>query len=209
MNCNSSVIVTSSIVVVLSACSTSGPTLPENPVVGELAPMNLPAYKVGQQVDYINQLTGEPEYWMVTDVANDGTVSSTMSTGCKWSSSSSWFDAVGHWEDCGTGDWSAATSTALNTGTSLWPLNDGASAEYKFKRTNKAGESGTHQRTCNVSTANIDTGIGPLDTYKVVCKDSGGGADDVRTWYFNPEHGEIQFTRWKPEGGIRTHQRYL
>ena len=171
--------------------------------------MDLPTYKVGQQVDYTDELTGEPGYWTVTDIANDGTVSAKMSAGCKWSASSSWFDAVGIWEDCGTGDWSAATTTALGSDQSLWPLNDGTSAKYKFKRTNKVGASSTHRRACNVTTANIDTGIGPLDAYKVVCKDTSEGPIDVRTWYFNPEHGEILFTRWKSNGGMRTHHKYL
>ena len=210
MNNNSLIILGFSILTFLSACSTTGPALPENAAVGELPPMTLPAYKVGQQIDYINELTGNSEYWKVTNIAADGTVSATMSTGCKWNTSASWFDGVGGWEDCGgTGKWSAGTSTALGTGPSLWPLKDGATAKYKFKTTNKVGESNTHRRSCNVSTANIDTDIGPLDAYKIVCKDNNQGSINVRTWYFNPEHGELLFTRWKPDGGMEVHQKYL
>lgn len=204
-----SIILTPSLVVLLSACSTSGPTLPENALVGELSPMNLPTYTIGQQVDFNNELTGESEHWTITDIANDGTVSATMNTGCKWSSSPVWFNAVGTWEDCGTGDWSTGTTTALGAGQSLWPLNDGASAKYRFKKANKAGNSFTSRRTCDVSTANIDTGIGPLDAYKVLCKDINEGWVEVLTWYFNPEHGEILYTRWKTDGGMQTHNKYL
>ncbi len=193
----------------LSGCAVTAPSIPESAVLTELAPMNRLSHQVGDRFDFTNKLTGQPGHWVVTDVAADGAVSATMHDGCKWTTSSAWFDGTGSWENCGTGDWSAATSTLLDSGPSLWPLTDGASSTYRYKTTNKVGKSDTHKRTCNVSTANIETSIGPVDTYKVVCTDKNGSSINVRTWYFNPDHGEIRFSRWKPDGGMKVNHQYL
>ena len=200
-----------SVVALASACTTTGPSIPEKTATATLPPMDAPVYKMGQQVVYTNLLTNSQESWTVTDIAEDGTLSATMTTGCEWKSSQVWFNGVGEWNNCGSGDWSAAKTTPLTTGESLWPLQDGAKSKYRFKTTNKVGKSNIHNRTCKVSTTNIETSVGALDAYKVLCVDKNpdGKINNVRTWYFNPDHGELQFSRWNQSGGMRTHHKRL
>lgn len=199
----------SCLAIVLSGCNTTGPTIPETELVADLPPMEGPMYTVGQRVDYLDEVSGESRYFTVTDVSKAGTISANMSTGCKWTQSANWFTGSLAWEGCGSGDWSTGTHEPVTEVESLWPLQVGATAKYQYKLTNSAGDESIYNRSCDVSAVNIETSVGPLDSYKVLCKDRRGEFLTVRTWYFNPEHGELRFSRWTSDGGMKTNNKYL
>ncbi len=195
--------------IALSACASMPSPIPEQPALAELPEMDSMSYETGFRMDYVDELTGEKRNWTVTDVSEDGTVYATINNGCKWWTTKSWFDGVLGWENCGTGDWSTGEGVATKASEPLWPLADGKTATYSYSLTNSVGKTDKHTRKCAVSTANVETSIGPLDAYKVACKDGYGEGSNIRTWYISPEHGEISFSRWEIGKGMRTHNRYL
>lgn len=158
----------------------------ETDVTTALPPMSQPAVGVGHTWKGLRN--GKPQTYTI--VADRGDAWDwEASSGCKFTVSKSGFAPGMKWSNC-TGVDGQQTS-ALNG--EIWPLQVGKTWSFDFQGSNVKGSSWEGTRTCEVvTTVNIQTALGPTDTYKVVCRDQW----NERTYYVSPQMKEFVFWEW-------------
>lgn len=141
--------------------------------IGPLPPMTKPPIK---EPGFVSKSLKDGKPYESTLVSrSDGMESWKNSEGCEWTRSEvSSFSPAISWSNCNGNTGTASVSADGNP----WPLELEREWSYSVD-----GGSWSTDRDCEVDdTVRVSTGLGEIDTFKVVCSDKW----NTRTWYISP-----------------------
>ena len=199
-------------VIVLSGCATTQ-HIEERAGVAELPPMEKLRYEEGDSLVQMDLKNDKEVTIVISEVAENGAYRGTSTTGCSWTNDGDFFSPSSSWDNCGTSpNWNKGRTQQVSSEGTLWPLEVGNKASWKVTDySNITGEKGsTGTRNCEVkSVVNITVAMGDIDAYKVVCSRDYGNRVVTRTWYMNPELGEVKFLRKRSDKGLSSNREML
>lgn len=200
------IIASMSALLLTTACSTVPKAAGEKPSELTLEPMAMPVPQTQVRYHQKDIKKGADRSFQINSVNDDGSVQGVSNEDCSWTDRADPVSPGINWNKCvDDPDWHSGTVKGLVSKGSLWPLEVGNTASYKFQFVDANGKAGSpNHRRCKVEgVVNIDVAIGNVDAYKVVCKRSKGDWNQTRIWYFSPEYQvSVKYTKISSSDGI-------
>ena len=194
-----------SALVALSGCATTT-TVSENPTSMKLEPMEKPEIVAGTRIQQLDKISGEERYYEIIKINEDGTHIGVNQDGCQWSNFGDHVSPATSWGNCGgTGEWTSGENRDMKVSGNIWPLTVGNKASYSYTQVNAYGDvKKKTSRKCKVdSQVNIETALGSMDTFKIICARRSGDWSQTRVYYFSPDYGHsVKYVQSSSSDGI-------